>query len=198
MIEDAADSVRRMQANEEFDKDGLRTIWHRGRQRTEMLSWENQTNQIVRQELSIFGMVVEFRRGEALRTGRIPSSDTLSNGGKPMSHLIKMDDKPDKKILTYASHLLKHIKGRDFYAQHLLREVNDAIASLGYDAARTAVAHVDRFARKAGHLPTMDVDAATLKKARGGGNKTILFALGLTLLGVGIGVGIAFALGLFE
>ena len=49
-------------------RNGLRTIWHRGRTRTEMLSWENRDKEIVRQELSIFGMLVEYRDGQTLRT----------------------------------------------------------------------------------------------------------------------------------
>jgi hypothetical protein len=160
MIEEAAASMRRMQANEEFDASGVRTIWHRGRSRTEMLSWENKQERIIRQELQMFGRVVEFRAGHPLRTGTLPNNDFDSAGGHPESALVNFDRVIDQKTLEYASHLLRHFKGRDFYAQHLLAEVNTAIAGFGFDDNRTKAVML-RFTRSGGRLQT-------LKFAKGG------------------------------
>ena len=71
MLGEVAPGFRRMRANEDFDDKGIRTIWHRGPGRSEMLTWENRDKDIVRQELQLLGNVVEFRQGHDLRTGRI-------------------------------------------------------------------------------------------------------------------------------
>ena len=198
VIEEAANSVRRMQANEDFDKDGLRTIWHRGRKRTEMLSWENRDNEIVRQELSIFGMMVEYRAG-AVRTGDIPNQEELSSGGKPMSHLVQIHEMPNERILEYASHLLRHLEGRDFYAQHLLKHVNAAIASFGFDESRTAVNTLSAYSRSAASRPTQQLSPAstelTLKTKVAGKWKMVLITVGLALAGAAVGVGVGYLLG---
>src|SRR5262245_37665843 len=103
MIQETAATLRRIQANEDYDAKGIRTIWHRGRNRTEMLSWENRDGKIVRQELSLFGLVVEFQQGAPLRTARVPSGELLTSSGRPMSHMLEMDPIPLASTLENAS-----------------------------------------------------------------------------------------------
>ena len=147
LLAEIAKSFRRLKANEDFDGRGVRTIWHRGTMRSEMLTWEDKGGSIVKQELSFLGMVVEFKQNEPLRTGTIPLNQELTDAGKPMSHLLKMDRAPVEKTLDYASVLLKNVPDRDYYAQHLLKHVNDTIASLGMDDSRTVIAKLDNFTR---------------------------------------------------
>lgn len=198
LVEEAAHTVRRMQADESFNEQGVRTIWHRGRSRVEMLTFEDRDKNIVSQELSIFGMLIEFRQDKPLRTGKIPPSEEASSGGKPMSQLIKMDAICDPKALTYGSHLLKHVKGRDFYQQHLLKQINIAISQLGFDDARTAVASLDSFSRSASSLPTMKVGREGLRKTQiirpQASSKTWALAAALLVLGVAGGLGVAWLL----
>ena len=197
VIEQAAQTVRRMQANEEFDANGVRTIWHRGRTRVEMLSWENKDNTIVRQELSIFGSVVEFKLGKGVRTAVLPGEDELSAGGRPTGHTLNFSERPDPEILGYASHLLKHMKDRDFYAQHLLKEVNGAIAISGFDNNRTGVATLGAFTRQGQKLRTLSID-----NPLAGGffsrHAKLLLVIGLcAVAAIGGGVILGFALGIF-
>ncbi len=151
IIHDAALSMQRMQSDEAFNERGERTIWHRGRKCTEMLTWENREGEILRQELTMFGMVVEAREGQAVRTGEVPIVDGDTAYGPSASHVVKMDATPILATLEYASHLLKRIRVRDYYAQHLLKRVNDTIQLYSFDGGHTAVSHLDRFSR--------DVDA---------------------------------------
>lgn len=201
MVEEAAQTVRRMAADESFNSEGMRIIWHRGRQRVEVLSHESRDQKILRQEMSIFGMVVEFRDGYGVRTGNIPINDEASLGPKPVSHLITLDEIPDRKALSYASHLLKHVKGRDFYLQHLLKVVNEAINNLGFDESRTTVGDMQAFSREQQrNAPTMPIDRRGLRETQiitpPTSRKSWLLAVLLGLLGVAGGVGLAWLLGL--
>lgn len=221
MIADAAQSVRRLDGKEEPDADGLRTIWHRGRQRVEMLSWENEAKEIVRQELSIFGMTVEFKRGNPVRTGHIPLDEEVSAGdARPASAMVQMDEAPDPTTLELAGHLLKNIKDRDPYSQNLLRVVNLTITDLGYDDGQTAVGQF-RGPRRMEGDKTQQLDAddiaqrhkirkeerqrkavaseldrtAIMTVQKRSPVPVLLLGLGLGLAGVGLGLLVSYLLG---
>lgn len=191
MLEDLAKSFRRVRGDESFDDKGIRTVWHQGRLRTELLSWEDRKGKVVRQEMCFFGMVTEYRQGKPLRTGHLPAEDsTTSSGGRPMSHLVKMDPTPSHQTLDYASHLLKHVPGRDFYAQHLLKHVNDTLNRLGFDEGRTVVSSLDAYSKKNKLLANKTQKVSALEPA-GSSTRTIVFLLLATaavLLGLGLGL----------
>jgi hypothetical protein len=150
VLEEAARGVRRMEGDDALNEQGLRTIWHRGRQRVEMLTWENDKKELVKQELTVFGQWVEFRLGSGIRTGSSRSSEAGPQGIAG-GQVTTPDAAPSVRTLEYASHLLRHIKDRDFYAQHLLREVNAALAiAQDSDDGRTGVVRLDGFARTGG------------------------------------------------
>ena len=196
VIEELARTVRRMRADESFDANGFRTVWHRGRQNVELLSWENEDKQITKQELSMLGMVIEFNQGKPLRTGTVPTH-TEGAAGAAASHLVTMDERPKPRSLILASHLLKHIQGRDFYAQHLLKEVNDAIVSFGFDDARTAVSSLSNFSRRETITKTQTLDprvGATTRRLQV--LRIVLAVLGLAAVGLALGLGVGFAMGL--
>ncbi len=196
VVEEAAQSMRRMQANEEFDAEGIRTIWHRGRNRVEMLSWENRDNVIVRQELSIFGMVIDFRQGHGLRTGNLPLDDESEVGGRPIGKTVKFTPRLADNILDYAAHLLKHIRNRDFYAQHMLKEVHDAITQSGFDDMRTGVATLKNFSRDSKPLPTLSMQAPATGFVAQHGRLLLIVAL-CAIAGCGGGLLLGFFLGIF-
>jgi len=131
VIEQIAESLRRVAGNEEYDAQGVRTLWHRGQMQSELLTWEHRDGRIVKQELSFLGLVVEYRDNAALRTGHVPELEAQSVGGGQAGHAVELDEQPNGQTLEHASHLLKSASTRDHCLQHLLGQVNDALTALG-------------------------------------------------------------------
>lgn len=194
LLREIAESFRRVKGDEDYDAKGIRTIWHQGRLRTEMLSWEDREGQIVRQELCMFGLVVEFRRGKPLQTGKLPMDDKLTGGGRPMANLVKPDTEPVGQTLDYASHLLKNVPERDFYAQHLLKEVNHWVTKLGYDESRTIIGSLEGFSKKKKSSARAEATQRfEMKEHATKGIGTGLYVV-LGILGVLLGLGIGYLL----
>jgi hypothetical protein len=182
LVEESASTVRRMVADESYGADGVRTIWHRGR-RIDLISFENNKEEVLRQELTFFGFVVEFRKTQGLRTGTVPIEGQGTEGGHMATHTFKFDAVLKHRTLDFASLLLKNIPGRDFYAQHLLKHVNMALTVQGFDNLRTEVSKLSSFGK-----------AATPRQARPTEKlnpisrvPTWAIALGLIVAGVAVG-----------
>lgn len=186
LVREIGESFRRLRGDESYS-DGIRTIWHRGKMRTEMLSWEDQEGKIVRQELAFMGMVILFKQGKPLTTGTVPLDDKETAAGRPMTELVKQDPAPNSEALDLSSHLLKNIPERDYYAQHLLKHVNDAVDKLGYDESRTLISDIDSFSKerkeKKRSEPTQKIDLN-----KGSSSRLIAFVL-LAVAGVLLGLG---------
>ena len=179
----AGPSFRRMtHANEEFGADGVRTIWHRGRERTELLSWEDKAQQIIRQELTFLGMVVELKEPDTLKTGTVPLEHDTSQRGQGTGEGIQLDSSVSARTLDFASTFLRHVPDRDYYVQHLLKKLNACISSLGIDSARTAVT-TRRFSR---NKPSAAVSATEPNKTTSHRNKLLwgLLAAAAVILGL--------------
>ncbi len=189
LTREIAESFRRVRGDESYDGQGMRTIWHQGKMRTELLSWEHQGGELTRQELCFLGMVVLFKQGKPLQTGKLPADDRSTGLGRPTADLVRPDPTPSAEILEYASHLLKNIPERDFYAQHLLKQVNDTVSAYGFDESKTLISDMvgyDRNERPAGRSePTQKVDVH--KKSGGRAVALTLLALAGVLLGLAIG-----------
>jgi hypothetical protein len=185
MVQEIAETFRRVPGDESFDATGVRTVWHQGKLHTELLSWENKAGEIVAQELTMFGLSVEFKHGQPLRTGKTGVEDETSTagGGVQKSAVLMRDPKPNGLTLDYASHLLRGVRDRDFYCQHLVQQVNAAIASLGIDTGRTQGTNLEMFQRLANQADESDKKAGK----RAGGGRTWLF-VGLAILAVAAGV----------
>jgi hypothetical protein len=155
ILEEAARSLRRLESDDAPDAAGMRLVWHRGR-RVELLSWESAHEQVETQELTFFGYVVTHRRGQGVKTGRLPEAVVTGPGGLPATHMVAMDAAPNPRALDYASHLLRHVAARDYYAQHFLKQVNNMIVSQGFDNVRTG-ARSDMYRRPSdAELPRRD------------------------------------------
>jgi hypothetical protein len=190
LVEDAARTVRRMAADESYNADGVRTIWHRGR-RIELLSWESKDEVVVRQELTFFGFHLEYRKERGLRTGVIPVQNATTDPGlRQESKDLRLDSRLKPQTLDFASQLLKSIPGRDFYAQHLLKYVNHAITVQGFDSTRTEVTKLTPFS-KAG--PVRRAAQATLELANPA-RRMPAWLLSLVLVAAGLGIGIGLML----
>ncbi|MBI3178171.1 MAG: hypothetical protein HYZ27_00835 [Deltaproteobacteria bacterium] len=146
-LADIAKSVRRIQGDDTYDASGVRKIWHQGQKQIEIMTWEKRDGGVVEQELSFMGLIIACKGGH-LRTGKIPIDSEYSSGGRPASHMLAMDAEPSPRALDYASHLLKSVPERDYYVQHLLKAVNDAITTLGFDTSRTVVSSLAEFAHR--------------------------------------------------
>ena len=125
-------SFRRMVADEEF-KNAVRTIWHRGRINTDMLTWENREGVIEQQELTFAYLVLEYSLKKGLRTGKIPHDSELesTSGHHPKSEMIEYDSEPQLEVLRNAHSLLAHCPQRDWYGQHLMEHVATELSSRG-------------------------------------------------------------------
>jgi hypothetical protein len=196
MIADAARSLRRVRSDEEYDGKGLRTIWHQGKLRSEMLTWENKQGTIVRQELSFFDYVINFYEHKQLNTGRVKREDTTTDVGAPKGNLVLPDAKPVRATLEYASHLLKNVQNRDYYEQHLLKQVNDALNAEFDDDSHTVISSLETYSKedREGVAKTLvSADATTHLDSKKLRTRTLAFVL-LILAGLVLGVGIGLLL----
>ena len=198
MIADAAKSFRRVRGDESYDAKGLRTIWHQGSLRTELLTWESRKGRIVHQELSFFGYIVDFREGKRLLTGRAKRDEANTDTGAPKANLLQPDNEPVRSTLQYASHLLKNVPDRDYYAQHLLKQVNDALNADFDDDALTVISNLESFPKensdalaqtRVSGKATMRLDTPRTRTQ----TRVLAFAF-LVLAGLVLGVGIGLLL----
>lgn len=127
-----AERFRRLRGDETYDENGVRTIWHRGPQRTELLTWENRDGGLVKQEFSFAGLLVEFTPEHGMRTGIIPLSDQVTDTGQPRSTVIRMQATVEPTTLAQAARLLGFVSDRDYYGQHLMELSNDWLIRNGH------------------------------------------------------------------
>ncbi len=148
ILRDIGRAMRRVEGTDKSEKEGVRTVWHQSKLRTELLSWEKISERAIdRQELCFFGKMIEFRAGKGIRTGSIPNAATSEEAQGPRvskSELFLPTREMDVLVLDAASRILRECK-RDFYTQHLLREVNEAIARVDVKQMRTQVNGLDFF-----------------------------------------------------
>ncbi len=122
----AGASLRRIDRAEQSNEKGERSIWHQGTELSELLSWEDKANVVQHQQLFFLGFTIEYRRGIGLRTGRV--DDQRSDSGLPTTDLIQFDTQPVVRTLELGARLLREAR-RDYYIQHLLQQLNDALTT---------------------------------------------------------------------
>jgi hypothetical protein len=187
ILKDIGRAMRRVEGTSP-EKNGVRTVWHQSKLRTELLSWERlEDKSIDRQELCFFGKMVEFRKGKGLRTGTIPNASLQEDAGPRVSksELFIPGRDLDALVLDAASRILRECSKRDFYTQHLLREVNEAIAKCDVKTMRTQVNGLDFFREieNAGRESSVQI----------GGDRNNITRLALLIVGVCVVIaGVAF------
>ncbi|MBI5511226.1 MAG: hypothetical protein HY903_20895 [Deltaproteobacteria bacterium] len=122
----AGASLRRIERATEPDAEGRRSIWHQGKELTEITSWEDARGTLERQELLFMGYAVDYRSGQGLRTGAV--KDGGNGAAMPGIDLIEFSAAPSQRIVELAARLLREAK-RDYYTQHLLQHLNDALTT---------------------------------------------------------------------
>lgn len=137
----AGESLRRIDRAEELNADGQRSVWHQGKELTELTSWENASGALERQELIFLGFALEYRQGFGLRTGVV--QEDRAESGMPSADLMQYDEAPSLRVLELSSRLLREAR-RDYYTQHLLGQLNDAL-SMRFNRPHTQVYRLTRW-----------------------------------------------------
>jgi len=140
----AGASLRRIERGAVPDADGHRSIWHQGKELTELTSWEDATGTIERQELVFMGHALDYRTGIGLRTGTV--KENTGSSGMPESDLIEFDRDPSERVCELAARLLREAR-RDFYTQHLLQHVNESLSNR-FRRPQTQVYELGRWQRR--------------------------------------------------
>lgn len=132
VIRAIAETVRRVTAaREEEDSQGVATVWHQGSHRTELLSWVQRDAAgrptILRQQLSVMGLVVDWRDQGALRTGQARKDDENSSASLiTRPQFVDYEPTPRPRTLEIAAVLLRQVPRPDRYTEHLRRLVDPA------------------------------------------------------------------------
>ena len=138
----AGASLRRIERSQEPDAEGRRSVWHQGKELTELTSWEAPLGGgLERQELVFMGYALDYRKGFGLRTGSV--KETSGESGMPGIDLVEYDRDPSQRVLELAAKLLREAK-RDFYTQHLLQQLND-ILTTRFNRPQTQVYELNRW-----------------------------------------------------
>ena len=102
-----------------FRGDGLRRIWYRGENTTDVVSWVDRQGQIMRQEFTFGGLVVRWERERGIISGSeqgggdhsVPSSKTVQDWGS------------SDELFHAAFGLLCRVPQSDFYLRHLMHRL---------------------------------------------------------------------------
>ena len=122
----AANSLRRLDRRGHRRDADDRSIRHRGAERTGLATWEDDERVIQRQVLTFLGLAVEYRRGRGLRTGT--AKEDPGDHGTAAAGRIRYDSSPSLRVVELSARLLREAR-RDYYTQHLLQQINDALTT---------------------------------------------------------------------
>lgn len=187
ILRDIGRSMRRVKSKDTRDKAGLRVVWHQGKLRTDLSSWEDEAKDINRQEFSFFNQMVEFRTGQALRTGTVPNTPSDDANLTPRSALFVPHRDPDITVLEAASSILRACSKRDYFTQHLLKEVNRTLNESQKSFKRTQVLGLEVFQA----LDRVRVEEQKKKKTV---NPTTYVSVGIVVVCVAVAVVLFFVL----
>jgi hypothetical protein len=106
-----------------FRGDGLRRIWHRGENTTDVVSWVDRQGQIMRQEFTFGGLVVRWERGRGVVSGA-----ETGGGEHSMPAARTVEDWGDNsELFSAAFTLLCQVPQSDFYLRHLMHHLADLV-----------------------------------------------------------------------
>lgn len=85
--------------------------WFHGANDVDLFIWSNDNRKVIKQQLTFFGMVLEWNVIEGLKTGQIDPDSRTGNhrGGPNPSELIKFDSKPVFEVVERGRLLLAQI-----------------------------------------------------------------------------------------
>lgn len=101
-------SAQLIYSNSQAGKDRLR--WFHSPHDVDLFVWTNDFKKIIKQQLTYFGMVLEWNVIEGLKTGQLDGdSRTGAHRGPDASELIKFDSKPVIEVVDRGRLLLAQI-----------------------------------------------------------------------------------------
>ena len=121
-IRRVASSIKRVFVGDStFRGDGLRRIWHRGENTTDVVSWVDRQGQIMRQEFTFGGLVVRWERERGVISGAeqgggehsLPAAKTVEDWGS------------NDELFHAAFGLLCNVHQSDFYLRHLMHRLSE-------------------------------------------------------------------------
>ena len=83
--------------------------WYHSAKDADLFVWMDSESNIIKQQLSFYGQVIEWNVVEGLKTGCLLENDNLE-GKQRGSEIIKFDPLPQKSCLAQAVDLLHHIE----------------------------------------------------------------------------------------
>ena len=102
-----------------FRGDGLRRIWHRGENSTDVVSWVDREGQIMRQEFTFGGLVVRWERDRGVISG---SEQGGGEHSMPAARTVE-DWGSNEELFSAAFALLIRVPQNDFYLRHVMHQV---------------------------------------------------------------------------
>lgn len=84
--------------------------WFHSPHDVDLFVWSNDHKKVIKQQLTYFGMVLEWNIIEGLKTGQLDAdSRTGAHRGPDASELIRFDDKPVREVVERGRLLLAQI-----------------------------------------------------------------------------------------
>ncbi len=113
-----AKSVRRIRFAElGFGAKDLKAVWHQGIEGFNLLTHVDLAGQAVEHEFVLQGNVIQWRRQQAIRTGRVAQDDD-DRGAGPRADVINLDPMPRLEVLEAAAAVAELVTGDDRYLAH--------------------------------------------------------------------------------
>lgn len=178
--EEIAKSLRRIRGSEDkVDAQGLRTIWHQGICNTDLASWIDADQNIIRQELTFFNNSLILDRNRRFTTGTVDEGKTARVA---QAQTVTYHTEPAYPVLAYAREILKRVEPQDYYVKHLRKFVNEKLET--FDAMkRTGIIDLDNL-KQVERMEEQAKKLAAKQKSR------MRFVLKAAAVGIGVIAGL--------
>lgn len=97
--------------------------WYHGAHDVDLFVWIDQQKNVIKQQISFCGQIVEWNILDGLKTGVVIEEELEATSEKPnSSEIIRFDHKPQNESIRMAVEVIKHIDAMDdVFRQSLLR-----------------------------------------------------------------------------
>jgi hypothetical protein len=106
----AAEKVREVEVRiVDGEKDQVTSRWFHGPDEIDFFVWQDHRKNIIKQQVSFYGQIVEWNILDGLRTGVVLEEETTLNK-VPASELVRYDQKPMRPAVETALALVKNAR----------------------------------------------------------------------------------------
>jgi hypothetical protein len=118
--EKAGESLRKVSVDLlEIEEQKISSYWYHGEEGIDLFIWKDQKGNIIKQQLSYVGQIIEWNLLEGLKTGVIVEEE-LDGAAAKASEQIIFDDSPQKNAVSIAVAVLQHITCVDEAEKNLI------------------------------------------------------------------------------